>query len=86
MQVRFIGDPNERDGLPSKRSVSLFGIDFNLGQLTDVSGLAPKEREQLARHTHFEVVASVAAFEVAPESPADAPSPARASRRKPTEE
>lgn len=88
MHVRFIGDPTERDGIPSRRSISLFGVDFHLDQLTDVSELVPKAREQLARHSHFEVVdvAPVAAFEIAAEAPADVPSPSRASRKKPAEE
>ncbi len=72
MQVRFIGDPNERDGVPSRRHLSLFGKDFVLDQVADVSDLTRDEKAKLARHNHFAVVS-------APEPPVadetDAPAP-----------
>ena len=90
MQVRFIGDPTERDGIPSRRHLTLFGKDFVLDQVSDVSDLPEKEKGLLAKHSHFEVVADATPEPVANETDARADDGAEAPRsargKKKTEE
>ncbi len=89
MQVRFIGDPNERDGTAgvSRRHVALFGKDFVLGEAVDVDDLQQREKDLLAKHNHFEVVTAATPAElVANGTDAPASEPKRGRRAAQAEE
>ncbi len=58
MQVVFVGDPVELEGGRgwSRQSLDLFGKSFRLGVPVDCSDLSEKQKAQLARHNHFDVL------------------------------
>lgn len=67
MKIIFRGDPIEleRGGALSRQSITLEGVQFNMGVPTDASGLSAKLLAKLENNPHFEIVAEAGVAAVA---------------------